>query len=430
MMQPPTKKICDGLTRLASATIDSTQSPDCNTTVIPAKERAIALCHKLGTPARIGKLIEDYQTWLAPRPLSITDQDTATSIVRAIITTYAAYKQGHPDTPPLDLSRLNLSGLDLSYLPLSLANLSNCNLSRASLDHSDLRGALLAHSDLRGARLEHSDLRGARLESSDLREASLKHCDLSGARLEHCDLRGANLSLANLNASVIEATNLKKATLYMATLLKSRIRHCNFEGSNMIRTVLKNAELSNSCLDDADLRMCRFDSVYFAHNTLRHTRIDIRDLDKWRKITPSQQLIIDCDQVENPKAVASVKLDGYCVSSRLLRILIAVQNPSLPKVRWGMKISLEDNKEENAILSTLRNLGVNIQIDVLGYNEDTLQNRSLAMALEPLLKAPHHYYFLDKEMKSKLEQLLPELTAYLQDWATRIQQGSAIPPHG
>jgi len=294
-------------------------------------------------------------------------------------------------------------------MPLSLANLSHSNLSGANLKHSNLSGASLKHTNLSGAHLEHTNL--------------------SGAHLEHSDLSGANLSLANLNNSVIESTSLKNATLYLATLIASQIRHSNLEGSNMLHTDLRNANVSDSCLVGADLQMCRCDLLVFTSNKLRHARIHIRNLDKWLKINPMKQnMIIDCDQGEDYNAITT-DLDGYCVSTRLLSTLITGQHRSLAKVRWAMKISLDNSKQENAIVNTLRELGVNIPIDVLGYKEDTLQNRSLAVVLEPLLKAPHHYYFLDKELQSKLEQLLPELTAYLKDWAARIQQGRTIPPY-
>ena len=135
---------------------------------------------------------------------------------------------------PLDLGRIDLSGVDLasallSGIDLKCADLSGADLSGADLSYADLFEADLSNADLSSANLffaklnradfSDADLSGANLVGADLGRAKLTNANLEGTHLNGAEFGGANLGGANFNGSYVDDTSFADCDLSEAKAL-------------------------------------------------------------------------------------------------------------------------------------------------------------------------------------------------------------------
>jgi uncharacterized protein YjbI with pentapeptide repeats len=159
-----------------------------------------------------------------------------------------------PPTYPNPPSEATQQGqLDTPVIHLDGANLQEVNLSGLRLDEVHVDGA-----DLRGADLSHSVLHGAWLNEANLSEANLSNAGLSGARFIRTILRNANLSDAYADAAQFNLANLTNADLagadFYGDLLEVRNPE-NFpppKGALFTVANLRDADLSGTDLKHAD----------------------------------------------------------------------------------------------------------------------------------------------------------------------------------
>ena len=128
------------------------------------------------------------------------------------------------DSWPIELSRIDLSGVnlrgsDLSGIDFTQANLASADLREATLNRvnftqADLRLAKMSqakikNTDFTRAYLSGVNLSGAILDGSSFYKANLEKADLSNAYFFSVDLRDAKLNSANL-----EYANLQDSFVY------------------------------------------------------------------------------------------------------------------------------------------------------------------------------------------------------------------------
>lgn len=196
-----------------------------------------------------------------------------------------------------DFRQADFRGADLISADLRNSDLRKADLRRARLNFADLRNSDLRQADLRGADLISADLREAktrgvklekanlnetkfdksfknntkyytvwelnntdgeninsenkkslrkRLPGMDLREAFLVEVDLGGTDKKKTNLRKTKLQKAVLNDSNLSNTDLSEANLSDADLIGADLR-----GAVLIKTVMRNADLTEAKLAGA-----------------------------------------------------------------------------------------------------------------------------------------------------------------------------------
>ena len=135
-------------------------------------------------------------------------------------------------------------------------DLRGVDLQQADLQEANLIGANLEEANLEGANLEGANLRGANLRRANLAQAILRNVDLRGESFIRTNLQDANLSDSDLTKAQLNGANLEKANLSNANLEKTKfssIKVIGAEHSYELFTILKEANLVNSNLSNADL---------------------------------------------------------------------------------------------------------------------------------------------------------------------------------
>jgi uncharacterized protein YjbI with pentapeptide repeats len=151
-----------------------------------------------------------------------------------------------PETEPLDLRDIPLTGEQLAGLDFSRADLSGADLTRA-----DLSGACLRGSKLHGASLNGAKLTGAELLGADLSEADLSECVGHSVGFGGADLHGAKLFNADLEGATFTKSSLAGADLRAAKLRKSRFLEADLTGAELSRADMRGAELEHSAVGGA-----------------------------------------------------------------------------------------------------------------------------------------------------------------------------------
>jgi uncharacterized protein YjbI with pentapeptide repeats len=172
------------------------------------------------------------------------------------------------------LPALNLTGRDLRGANARQASLVGANLQAARMDGAEFWDANLEASNLSEAALVGARLAGARLEGADLsgvdaRGAVFTGAQMQGAQFFRADLRGGVLAWTKLNRAgfseaklerasftnaVLTGSYFPRASLVGADLSNAQVIDADFWGADLRQTRWKDARLSGTTLEKADLR--------------------------------------------------------------------------------------------------------------------------------------------------------------------------------
>lgn len=183
-----------------------------------------------------------------------------------------SWRQRHPQRP-MDLNKINCSGMSLPGIDLSKAI-----LCKADLHESDLTAANLSQSDLREAYLKAAVMVEANLSKASLRKATLNEAILSKAVLTQADLHRADLTEANLCLSHLSNAQLQRANLDHAYLRKSNLTQTNLHGANLRQANLAEANLHGADLSEADLSGASLYGANLRNVDLRRANLSETDL--------------------------------------------------------------------------------------------------------------------------------------------------------
>jgi hypothetical protein len=157
----------------------------------------------------------------------------------------------------LDILRKRSTGSPL------VLNLRGLNLSRANLSGANLSGSNFAFIDLSEADLSNTKLRNTNFYCANLYRANLAGADLSGETVDDSgpltNLAGALLLKVNLGKADGKASSLARAIVVKATLSESFLEETDLRGArlweaNLFRTRLQRAQVdSQTDLDKACL---------------------------------------------------------------------------------------------------------------------------------------------------------------------------------
>ena len=157
----------------------------------------------------------------------------------------------------LDILRKRSTGSPL------VLNLRGLNLSRANLSGADLSGSNFAFIDLSEADLSNTKLRNTNFYCANLYRANLAGADLSGETVDDSgpltNLAGALLLKVNFGKADGKASSLARAIMVKATLSESFLEETDLRGArlweaNLFRTRLQRAQVdSQTDLDKACL---------------------------------------------------------------------------------------------------------------------------------------------------------------------------------
>ncbi len=124
-----------------------------------------------------------------------------------------ALRDGLRDLPAADNMPLNLKKVEVSGLDLSNRRLTQSCFSMARLEHCLFIGADLSSSEGIGARFNRCDFVGGDLTASDLTKAAFSHCSFS-----HADLRGACLAEIHFQETDLMGAMLHQCVVWNADL--------------------------------------------------------------------------------------------------------------------------------------------------------------------------------------------------------------------
>ena len=139
--------------------------------------------------------------------------------------------------------------------------------------------------NLRGLNLSRANLAGANLSESNFAFADLSEADLSNAKLQNTNFYCANLYGANLAGADLSGESIHESgrftNLAGALLLKVNFGKVGGKASSLARTDLVKATMSESVLEDTDLRGAKlWETNLFRATLVRVTVDDQTDLDK------------------------------------------------------------------------------------------------------------------------------------------------------
>ena len=175
---------------------------------------------------------------------------------------------------PLNLTRVDLSGLDLSGYNLNYAILIAANLKAAVLI-----GAKLHKADLSMARLQEAILEGADLTNTNLFCANFKRAALTAANLSGANMRGAILKGANLSAAKLIEVNLT----YLKNKKIEQVTN-QWNGVDLTEAVLSGLDFSHVKMQNAILRHADLRGVKFERTDLRGAQIGKIDRERLARI--------------------------------------------------------------------------------------------------------------------------------------------------
>jgi len=139
--------------------------------------------------------------------------------------------------------------------------------------------------NLRGLNLSRANLSGANLSGSNFAFADLSEADLSNTKLRNTNFYCANLYRANLSGADLSGDTVDDSgpltNLDGALLLKVNFGKADGKASSLARAILVGATLSESFLEETDLRGARlWRANLFRTNLVRVKVDDQTDLDK------------------------------------------------------------------------------------------------------------------------------------------------------
>jgi len=159
------------------------------------------------------------------------------------------------DLSGIDLSNLHLPGINLSFVNLSGANLQGCYLYEAVLNHADLRNTNLNSASLVSANLSYADMRFAGLFQANLANAVLINVKLANANLTSANMRNADLTgRADLTNACLDHADLSWTRLTDAVMIGSSLRHAHMYGTGLSQANLTDAKLMHARMRHATLR--------------------------------------------------------------------------------------------------------------------------------------------------------------------------------
>jgi uncharacterized protein YjbI with pentapeptide repeats len=161
-----------------------------------------------------------------------------------------------PETVSLrgrELQGAVLIGADLRRIDFTRANLQGASLNEANLQDANLVGAHLEGADLSYAHLERANL-SCGFDHSKAREGADPHCaDLRDAFLSHTYLNGADLRGAELHGADLNGADFHGTNLSYADLHGADLRQGHLRGANLSQAHLQGADFSYAALQGADL---------------------------------------------------------------------------------------------------------------------------------------------------------------------------------
>ncbi|BEP57799.1 DUF2169 domain-containing protein [Variovorax sp. V118] len=206
---------------------------------------------------------------------------------------------GEADWQGATLAGQTFYQLDLRGMRLAEADLSACNFLSADLSGVELHGANLAHATFATCKLDGANFQRARcagavtvkdctmggvdMSGADLRQFNFGACDLRGAKLVRAVLDGANLSEVCLEDADLRLASAKGVLMRMAACRGALLSGVNFSDAVMQKADLRGADLRRSNLFAADLSRVRLDgSTNLEGALLTRART-------WPRLTPEQQ---------------------------------------------------------------------------------------------------------------------------------------------
>ena len=138
------------------------------------------------------------------------------------------------------------TGINLRSTARSRAN--GILLERIDFTYSELRNVTLKKADLIEIDLSHADMRNSSFNGTDFEKATFYNASISQADLSYTSLKNADLRNATLENSILDYANLQKANLSSS----------NLKNVSLLKTVLKEATLTNAIVHktfERDARM-------------------------------------------------------------------------------------------------------------------------------------------------------------------------------
>ena len=126
------------------------------------------------------------------------------------------------------------TGINLRSTARSRAN--GILLERIDFTYSELRNVTLKKADLIEIDLSHADMRNSSFNGTDFEKATFYNASISQADLSYTSLKNADLRNATLENSILDYANLQKANLSSS----------NLKNVSLLKTVLKEATLTNA----------------------------------------------------------------------------------------------------------------------------------------------------------------------------------------
>lgn len=126
------------------------------------------------------------------------------------------------------------TGINLRSTARSRAN--GILLERIDFTYSELRNVTLKKADLIEIDLSHADMRNSSFNGTDFENATFYNASISQADLSYTSLKNADLRNATLENSILDYANLQKANLSSS----------NLKNVSLLKTVLKEATLTNA----------------------------------------------------------------------------------------------------------------------------------------------------------------------------------------
>ena len=144
----------------------------------------------------------------------------------------------------------NLSGKDFSN-----SNLENEIFFGSDLTNANFENSVLSGSDFSLANLKNANLKNAVIDGIKLWQTTLDRTDFTNADFRQVNLVNVDLTNAILKNSNLSNKDLTKTFLYKSDLSGADLTHSNLSVVYLGDTVLKDANLTNALLYEADLSL-------------------------------------------------------------------------------------------------------------------------------------------------------------------------------
>ena len=180
--------------------------------------------------------------------MNILQMNLDSSSLEAIISRVSF---AYADLRNVDLSNYVLNGIDLRH-----ADFSDSKLMNIKLNKSNLEGAFFLESNLNRAELNESKLMECKMDWAQMKHASLRNSNLNGTSFRNAVLNESQFENSKMlwtdfhNTKCLQC-DLREVDFSHAKFEKSDISNANMERSRMIKTVIRNSNLSDVSLDNA-----------------------------------------------------------------------------------------------------------------------------------------------------------------------------------